>query len=115
MRYGDDVLVNFYHGFHQTGRMDRQELRLVFERGDVTLYDWVPTRVRIHAIVDEAQTRDLCDLFPGARLDVTATYGAQGPGLPGPRQGARRLPDDRALLGRRAGRSRTATASCSAP
>ena len=43
VRYGPTVLVNFYHGFHQTGRMDRQELRLVFERGDVTLYDWVPT------------------------------------------------------------------------
>src|SRR5207237_1494374 len=42
LRYGSTVLVNFYHGFHQTGRMDRQELRLVFERGDVTLYDWVP-------------------------------------------------------------------------
>ena len=38
VRYGPTVLVNFYHGFHQTGRMDRQELRLVFERGDVTLY-----------------------------------------------------------------------------
>ena len=44
VRYGDGVLVNFYHGFTQPGRMDRQELRLVFERGDVTLYDWVPTR-----------------------------------------------------------------------
>jgi hypothetical protein len=54
--------------------MDRQELRLVFEWGDVTLFDWVPTRVRIHAIVDEAQTRSLCDLFPGARLDVAAVY-----------------------------------------
>ena len=74
MRYGPTILVNFYHGFHQTGRMDRQELRLVFERGDVTLFDWVPTRVRIHAIVDEAQTRALCDLFPGARLDVAASY-----------------------------------------
>ena len=69
------ALVNFYHGFHQTGRMDRQELRLVFERGDVTLYDWVPTRVRVHAIADEAQTRALCELFPGARLDVTVAYG----------------------------------------
>jgi predicted dehydrogenase len=74
VRYQPDVLVNFYHGFHQTGRMDRQELRLVFERGDVTLYDWVPTRVRIHAIADEAQTRTLCQLFPGARLDVSVSY-----------------------------------------
>jgi predicted dehydrogenase len=74
VRYKPDVLVNFYHGFHQPGRMDRQELRLVFERGDVTLYDWVPTRVRIHAIADEAQTRSLCELFPGARLDVSLVY-----------------------------------------
>ncbi len=74
VRYNPDVLVNFYHGFHQAGRMDRQELRLVFERGDVTLYDWVPTRVRIHAIADEAQTRSLCELFPGARLDVSLVY-----------------------------------------
>jgi predicted dehydrogenase len=35
VRYGPSMLVNFYHGFHQTGRMDRQELRLVFERGSV--------------------------------------------------------------------------------
>ena len=55
LRYGDDALVNFYHGFHQTGRMDRQELRLVFERGDLTLFDWVPTRARVHAVVDERQ------------------------------------------------------------
>jgi hypothetical protein len=47
----------------------------VFERGDVTLYDWVPTRARVHALADERQTRELCDLFPGARLDVAASYG----------------------------------------
>ena len=74
LRYGGSALVNFYHGFHQVGRMDRQEIRLVFERGDVTLFEWVPTRVRIHAIADEKGTRDLCDLFPGARLDATMTY-----------------------------------------
>ena len=101
VRYGPTALVNFYHGFHQTGRMDRQELRLVFERGDVTLYDWVPTRARIHAIADEAETRALCEIFPGARLDVSASYSPQGPRLPGPPQDTRRLPDDRALLGRR--------------
>ncbi len=65
VRYGPTVLVNFYHGFHQAGRMDRQELRLVFERGDVTLFDWVPTRARIHAIADEAaDPRPCANLFP---------------------------------------------------
>lgn len=77
VRYGEDALVNFYHGFHQAGRMDRQELRIVFERGDVTLFDWVPTRARIHALVDERQTRELANLFPSSRLDVIASYGGQ--------------------------------------
>ncbi|MDR3638975.1 MAG: Gfo/Idh/MocA family oxidoreductase [Isosphaeraceae bacterium] len=77
VRYGEVALVDFYHGFHQAGRMDRQELRLLFERGDVTLYDWVPTRARIHAIADERRTRELCDLFPGARLDVSVSYGGR--------------------------------------
>lgn len=73
-RFGDTALVNFYHGFHQPGRMDRQEMRLVFERGDVTLFEWVPTRVRMHAVVDEAQTRQLCELLPQGRLDVSVSY-----------------------------------------
>ena len=73
VRYGD-VLVNFYHGFTQLGRMDRQELRLVFERGDVRLDEWIPIRATIHAVVDEADARTLCELFPGARVDVTASY-----------------------------------------
>ena len=74
VRYGDNVLVDFYHGFTQPGRMDRQELRLVFERGDVRLEEWVPVRATIHALVDEADTRTLCELFPDSRLDVTAWY-----------------------------------------
>jgi len=77
VQYGQTVLMNFYHGFHQPGRLDRQELRLVFERGDVTLFGWVPTRVRVHAIADEAATRTLCELFPHARLDVTEVYASK--------------------------------------
>jgi predicted dehydrogenase len=75
VRYGDQVYVNFYHGFHQAGRMDRQELRLVFERGDLLLQGWVPTYARIHAIAHESDTRGLCELLPGARLDVLVPYG----------------------------------------
>ena len=74
VRYGDSVFVNMYHGFHQVGRMDRQEMRLVFERGDVTLHGWVPTQVRIHAVANEKATRDVAELFPGARLDISEVY-----------------------------------------
>ena len=77
VRYPEGMLVNFYHGFTQPARMDRQEFRLLFERGDVTLEEWVPIRASIRALADEKQTRDLMDLFPGARLDVTSSYGGK--------------------------------------
>jgi hypothetical protein len=78
VRYRDGMLVNFYHGFTQPARMDRQEFRLLFERGDVTLDEWVPIRARIRAVVDEAATRQLMQLFPQARLDVSANYAGPG-------------------------------------
>ena len=74
VRYGPTVLVNFFHSFTQAGRMDRQEMRFLFERGDVTLYGWVPTAARVEAIVNEIETRQLLEIFPGARLDITENY-----------------------------------------
>ena len=56
-RYGD-VPVTFYHGFTQAGRMDRQELRLLFERGDVTLREWIPTQAVVRTAVDRRQRAD---------------------------------------------------------
>ena len=101
VRYGPTALVNFYHGFHQTGRMDRQEMRLVFERGDVTLYDWVPTqRPRSRDCRRGRNTRTLRDL-PGRAARCLGGLCWQGPRLPGPPQIARHLPDGRAFLGRR--------------
>lgn len=75
VRYAKGAHINFYHGFTQPHRLDRQELRLLFERGDVTLYGWVPTRIRIHGLADESSMRKLCELFTGARIDALATYG----------------------------------------
>ena len=72
-RYGD-VPVTFYHGFTQAGRMDRQELRLLFERGDVTLREWIPTQAVVRTALDEAATRALASIFPGARIDVENLY-----------------------------------------
>lgn len=74
VRYPSGSHFNFYHGFHQPGRLDRQELRLVFELGDMLLQGWVPTNVRVFAVADEASTRRLSDLFPGARIDAINTY-----------------------------------------
>lgn len=75
VRYDSGPLVNFYHGFTQPSRLDRQEFRLLFERGDITLDEWVPIRAHLRAAVNEEQTRALMDLFPGARLDVIKSFG----------------------------------------
>jgi predicted dehydrogenase len=77
VRYPAGVLVNFYHGFTQPGRLDRQDFRLLFEHGEITLEEWVPVRVRIRAAVNEEQTRALMELFPGAQLDVLKSYGGR--------------------------------------
>lgn len=74
VRYPSGALVNFHHSFTQPSRLDRQEFRLHFERGDVILQEWVPIRVRIHAAVNEEQTRALTGLFPHATLDVLKAY-----------------------------------------
>jgi predicted dehydrogenase len=43
--------VNFYHGFDQPKILDRQEMRLLFESGDITLYEWVPVKMRLHGLL----------------------------------------------------------------
>ena len=68
VRYGDELLAQFYHGFHQADRMDRQELRILFERGDVKLFEWVPTRIEIDALVDRATSERLASITPNARV-----------------------------------------------
>jgi len=77
VQYAQGGTVNFYHGFTQPGRLDRQEFRLLFERGDVRLEEWVLVRAYIHALVDEKDTRVLMDLFEGATLDTTRVYGGK--------------------------------------
>ena len=77
VRYAGRVHVNFYHGFTQPGRLDRQEFRLLFEHGEVTLEEWVPVRLRIRAAVNEEQTRSMMEIFPGAQMDVLKSYGGR--------------------------------------
>ena len=73
-RYGEKALVNFYHGFHQASRMDRQEMRIVCERGDIRLFEWVPTELQIDLLADEATKERLVSLLPEAPLVSTTPY-----------------------------------------
>lgn len=63
-------LVNFYHGFDQPKAMDRQEMRLLFEKGEITLYEWVPTRLKMTALCDERSLQELKSIFPGSVVEI---------------------------------------------
>lgn len=55
--------VNFYHGFDQPDMLDRQEMRLQFERGEITLYEWVPVKMKLHGLLQIDQLKFLEELI----------------------------------------------------
>lgn len=48
-------IVNFYHGFNQPGILDRQELKLQFEKGDITLNGWIPVKMKLHGFFQKQE------------------------------------------------------------
>jgi predicted dehydrogenase len=69
--------VSFYHGFDQPKALDRQEMRLQFERGDVTLYGWVPVRLRLTGLLDKSQIEDIRTLLPEAEIGLLEADGIE--------------------------------------
>jgi predicted dehydrogenase len=62
--------VSFYHGFDQPKVLDRQEMRLEFERGDLTLYGWVPVRIQLTGLLDRNASAKLKALMPDAVIEI---------------------------------------------
>lgn len=56
--------VTFYHGFDQPRVLDRQEMRLQFERGDISLFEWVPVKLRLHGLLQKEQIEKLKKMMP---------------------------------------------------
>jgi predicted dehydrogenase len=56
--------VTFYHGFDQPRILDRQEMRLQFEKGDISLFEWVPVRLRLHGLLQTEQVEKLKTWMP---------------------------------------------------
>ena len=71
-----DSIVNFYHGFDQPKILDRQEMKLLFERGDVTLYGWIPVRIKVHGLMSEEQRIALQNVFNQHSLQTSTTTSA---------------------------------------
>lgn len=74
LRYGGGLLANFYHGFHQSSRMEAQEARIVCERGTIRLFEWVPTRIEIDLLATRTDLDAIAALVRNARLEEVARY-----------------------------------------
>jgi len=70
----DSGIVNFYHGFDQPRIMDRQEMRLLFEKGEITLYEWVPTQLKMTALCTEEDLKTLKQIFPTATIEMVESF-----------------------------------------
>ncbi len=70
VRFGDETTVGFYHGFYQASRLDRQELKLIFERGQLVLRGWVAGDLELHAVLDKEQIGKLGELLPDAQVET---------------------------------------------
>lgn len=56
-------IVNLYHGFDQPNILDRQEMRLEFEKGELTLFGWIPVRMKLHGLFRKEQIKRLHELI----------------------------------------------------
>jgi len=72
--YGPETSVNHYIGFTQADDLDVQDLRLIFERGEVRLVGWIAAELTIDAAVDDAQVEQLASLFPGSAVETLKRY-----------------------------------------
>ena len=74
VRHVGGVCVNHYHGFTQPSRMDRQEFRIVCERGSIRLFEWVPTRAEIDCLATEQTLDQLRSLLPDMQILSQTKY-----------------------------------------
>lgn len=70
------LTANHYHGFDQAHRLDRQNHHILFETGDMHVHGWVPERIELLAVTDQAGAERLVQLCPGATVETVETYPA---------------------------------------
>ena len=71
-------IVNFYHGFDQPKILDRQEMRLQFERGEITLYEWIPVRMKLHGLFQKNQLERIGGLLTNFSIEHNTDSFSEG-------------------------------------
>jgi predicted dehydrogenase len=70
VRHGPALTSGYYHGFHQSRHLDRQQVRIVCERGELVLHGWVADRLELRAVLPEAGLPRLGQVLPDAQVQV---------------------------------------------
>lgn len=71
VRYGDPaagVDVTFFHGFTQANVLDRQQWRIVCERGEIRMSQWVPDTLTVEGLMDEPGAAAIAHAMGGAAI-----------------------------------------------
>lgn len=71
---GTGAPISFHHAFTQASRMDRQEFRVVFERGEARLHEWVPTDLAIDCIADFGTIAEFEAFIPNVHVESAAGF-----------------------------------------
>jgi predicted dehydrogenase len=74
VRYGAQGSVDFYHGFHQASALDRQEIRLIFERGEIRLKGWIADSIEMLAALDDESIEKVSSLLEGPTIVTVSRY-----------------------------------------
>jgi predicted dehydrogenase len=67
--YPGGVMATMYHAFLQPARLERTQIRILFERGHITLYGWIPTSFRLEGLVDDETEAQCYALFTDSRIE----------------------------------------------
>jgi hypothetical protein len=54
--------------------MDRQELKLIFELGDITLHEWVPTTLKFYGLVNDDVIGKIKKMFPEEEIKILREF-----------------------------------------
>jgi predicted dehydrogenase len=77
VRHADAVTAGHYHGFHQSRHLDRQQVRIVCELGELVLDGWVADRLQLRAVLSDAALLRLRTVLEqaltGIRVEVQRT------------------------------------------
>ncbi len=49
-------------------------MRLLFEKGEITLFEWVPTELKITALLTKEELEALQQIFPNAKFETVESF-----------------------------------------